>query len=374
MKNKIIILILSLSFFFSGCTSSSSSLQKFSMNFTDTVFNTFISFTGYTKDEATFESFASMIKEEFSYYNQLFDKYNTYEGINNIKTINDQAGIAPVKVDKDIIELLLLSKQFSELTQGKFDITMGPVLEIWHQYREEGMKANEENRDTQLPSLESLEAAKQLAGWENVEINEAESSVYLTKVGASLDVGSVAKGFATEKIARKLEAEGFSSGIINAGGNVRLVGQKPDQTPWKVGVQVPNLTAYSSDSLMTISLPSAASFVTSGDYQRFYYHEGKLIHHIIDPATLMPANYYRAVTVIEKDNQFLADILSTALFTLPYEDGKQLIASLKNQGHQIEAIWVFDETTPLPNQESGNIIESKNYKILTTEGVSTLIE
>lgn len=358
----------------SGCSTknTTSTLQRYSMNFTDTVFNTFISFSGYATSESSFETFANLVKDDFRYYNQLFDKYNTYDGVHNIKTINDQAGIAPVKVEQDIIELLTLSKQFTNKTKGTFDITMGPVLEIWHQYREEGMKANEENRETTLPSIQDLEDAKQLSGWEYVEINEEESTVYLTKVGASLDVGSVAKGFATEKVARHLEAEGFSSGIINAGGNVRLVGTKPDQTSWKVGVQVPNFISSNTDSLMTLSLPSSASFVTSGDYQRFYYHEGKLMHHIIDSSTLMPVHHYRAVTVIEKDNQFLADILSTALFTLSYEEGKQLISSLKNEGHDIDVIWVFDDTTPIPQQVE--IIENKNYKMVITDGVKAMIE
>ncbi len=372
MRKKIIVLIICL--LFTGCTkvNKSSTLQKYSMNFTDTVFNTFISFSGYAASESSFETFANLVKEDFHYYNQLFDKYNSYEGIHNIKTINDQAGIMPVKVERDIIELLTLSKQFTNKTQGKFDVTMGSVLEIWRQYREEGIKANEENKETALPPLQMLESAKQLSGWEYVEINEEESTVYLTKVGVSLDVGSVAKGFATEKVARHLETEGFTSGIINAGGNVRLIGEKPDQSPWKVGVQVPNFASSNTDSLMTLSLPSSASFVTSGDYQRFYYHEGKLIHHIIDSSTLMPVHHYRAVTVIERDNQFLADILSTALFTLPYDEGKQLISSLKDAGHDIDAIWVFDDTTPIPGQVE--TIENKDYKMVFTDGVKTMIE
>ena len=109
----------------------------------DAGFDTVISLIAYADDETQFNEYFDLVRSEFKRYNALFDKYNDYEGVNNIKTINDNAGIQPVKVDADILEMLELSKQFSELSNNKFDITMGPVLEIWHEYREAGTQQNE---------------------------------------------------------------------------------------------------------------------------------------------------------------------------------------------------------------------------------------
>lgn len=349
-----------------GC-STTSQTEKFSSQLTDVGFDTFVSLSIYTKNESTFKKYEANVVEAFQHYNSLFDKYNAYDGINNIYTINEMAGKEPVKVDEDIIEMLLLSKDFSEKTNNQFDITMGPVLEIWHDYREAGSLANEQGVESTLPSLAELEAAKTCVGWDKVEISEKDQTVYLNQSCASLDVGSVAKGYATEKVARTLENEGVTAGIINAGGNVRLIGTKPDSTAWKVGIQIPDILASATNALANVTFEEPSSFVTSGDYQRFYMNDGKMIHHIIDPSTLFPANHFRAVTVIDPYSSAEADILSTSLFTLSYEDGIKLINALNTQGHHIEAVWVFDENEELPaNVEP---IQSGMYVLIPTEGI-----
>lgn len=351
----------------SGCSTKSNHSEKFSSQMSDVGFDTFVSLSLYTKDEETYKTYETIVKDMFLHYNALFDKYNTYEHVNNIHTINEQAGIAPVKVDPEIIDVLKLSKTFSEKTNNQFDITMGPVLEIWHDYRDAGVIANNEGVESILPSLSELEQAKSCAGWDKVEINEDEQTVYLNQSCASLDVGSVAKGYATEKVAQKLEEAGVEAGIVNAGGNVRLIGTKPDDTAWKVGIQVPDIISSTTDSLATVALESASSFVTSGDYQRYFMHNDELIHHIIDPTTLFPAKHFRAVTVIDPTSSGEADILSTSLFTLSYEDGMSLIQSLNEQDHNINAIWVFDDTDELP--QDVETIKAGKYTIIATKGI-----
>ncbi len=358
-------------FLFTGC-SKTENTEKYSSQMTDVGFDTFVSLTLYTTDEDTYNSYESMVKESFLHYHKLFDKYHAYEGVNNIYTINQKAGIEPVKVDPEIIELLKMSESFSIKTKYQFDITMGSVLEIWHTYRDMGTKANNEGTESQLPPLEDLQKAASCSGWDNVEINEEEQTVFLKKSCASLDVGSVAKGYATEKTALLLEEQGISSGILNAGGNVRLIGSKPDGSDWKVGIQVPDIVSSTTDSLATVSLPSAASFVTSGDYQRYYLHNDQLIHHIIDPSTLFPADYFRAVTVIDYDSSSEADILSTSLYTLSFEEGIQLIDSLQKEGHKIEAIWVFDDKNELP--QNTKLIKAGKYTIAATDGIREHIQ
>ena len=344
-----------------GC-SKNTTLNKFSNTSLTSGFDTVISLIGYTSTQEKFDEYFAFTDSEFKRYNALFDKYNDYEGINNIKTINDNAGIKPIKVDKDIIEMIELAKQFSGISHNQFDITMGPVLEIWHHYREQGMIQNVNNEPTTIPSTEELSEAQACTGWDKVDIDEANSTIYLNQSCASLDVGSIAKGFATEKIALELTEKGLTNGILNAGGNVRAINEKPDG-PWVAGIQNPDLSGQGG-SIATLTLSGKQSLVTSGDYQRYYLYEGDVMHHIIDPATLFPAKHVRALSVIT-DHSGIADICSTLLYTMTYEEANTMIAKIKDLGYTLSVIWIFDETDVIP--EGVEKIEHQNYTIVTTD-------
>lgn len=349
----------------SGCSEKARS--KHTVTLSDVGFDTFVSFTAYTVNEAEFEKYTDTLKNAFQSYNKLFDKYNTYEGINNIKTINDQAGIAPVKVDDAVIELLKLSKSYDELSDHQFDITMGGVLEIWHQYRDAGTIANNEGKESSIPSEAELKKAEADSGWNNIEINEEEQTVYITNQNTSLDVGGVAKGFSVEKIAEQLEKDGLSSAIINAGGNVRLIGSKPDGSEWSVGIQIPDLKNQQTDSLLSLKFNDSSSFVTSGDYQRYYMYGDEIMHHIIDPDTLFPARHSRSVTVICQ-NSGVADILSTTLYTMSYQEGNAFLKKLKEtQNLSVDAIWVYDGLQPA--EKGVETTEVNGYQIAMSDGL-----
>lgn len=350
-----------------GC-STDKELSRYQSNMTNLGFDTFISFIGYSEDEETFQALAEQAKQEFIRYNQLFDKYNTYESVANIKTINDAAGEHKVIVDQEIIDVLLLSKQYGSLSNNQYDVTMGSVLSIWHDYREDAKLQEELGEEGKLPSQSELDEAKTCTGWENIEIDETENSVYINKACASLDVGSVAKGYATEKVAQTLREKGLTAGIINAGGNVRIIGNKPDGKPWGIGVQSPDLQNIEGASLVNIESYDDYSYVTSGDYQRCYIVDGIMYHHIIDPHTLQPARYSHSVTIRAKDSG-IADILSTTLFTMSYEEGTAYLATLREQGIEADAIWVFDEDTPLPNIDEVTYLEKGNYKIVISDAL-----
>lgn len=361
---KKLICVLSCLLFMSGCsTPKEKELTKYSTTLMEAGFDTFIQFTGYCEDEETFLNYGKQLQKEFIQYNALFDKYNDYEGIHNIKTINDQAGVAPVTVHEDIIELLTFAKEYDIKTNHNFDITLGNLLEVWHTYREQAINGGV----AAIPSMEELTEAKEKSGWNYVEIDEENNTVYISNPDVSLDVGAVAKGFACEKVAQSLIESGFTSGIINAGGNVRIIGQKPNQSDWEIGIQIPDPTL--NDSLIRLKANDDISVVTSGDYQRYYEYEGEKMHHIIDPVTMMPSRHTRAVTVLTKDSG-VADILSTTLFTLSYEDGKALLEQLKNDGLQVEAVWLFDETTDLPKEAT---MKEKGYYIAYTDGLKDAI-
>lgn len=342
-----------------GCKVGSSQSLKVYEHYTqvapDLGFDTFVQLTAYVSKVSDFNEYWNIVLENWEYYDHLFDKYDNYDGVNNIKTINDNAGIAPVKVDDDLMEMILLSKEYYEITEGAFDITLGPVLSIWHEYREEGTALNEEGKDGNLPTQEELEEANQYVGWEYVEIDETNQTIYLTNEHASLDVGGVAKGFAAEKIAQKLECAGMVSGFLNAGGNIRSIGSNPNGESWSVGITNPN-DYTNTKSYEALYYKESMSFVTSGDYLRFYTVDGVMYNHIISPFTLWPANNFRSVSINIK-NSALADIYSTSLFILDYDSGLKL-----SNEKGFDALWVVDEDQAFEAEYSEIIDYEENVK------------
>ena len=289
-----------------------------------TLFNTVTTIVGRAESEGELMEKAQAIHDELLFYHQLFDIYNDYEGLNNLKTVNDHAGIGPVVVDRAIIELLLDCKEYYDLTGGLVNVAMGSVLALWHEARNDGL---EDFANAYLPDQAALEAAAEHTDIGCILIDEEASTVFLTDPEMRLDVGAVAKGWATQRVAEKAPA-GL---LISVGGNVCATGPKDENgTPWRVGIQDPD----GGDNYLHTLNVTTGSVVTSGDYQRCYMVDGKIYHHIIDPATLYPSEYWRSVTIVCADSG-LADALSTALFLLPYEEGLRLLESCG-----AEAMWV----------------------------------
>ena len=291
-----------------------------------TLFDTVTTIVGRSESQEAFMEKAQAVHDELLVYHQLFDIYNDYEGITNLKTVNDNAGIGPVVVDRKIIDLLLDCKEYYALTGGKVNVAMGSVLYLWHEARNDGL---DNPLNAYLPDSEKLAEAAKHCNLGDVIIDENASTVYIADPDLRLDVGAVAKGWATQRA-----AETAPTGLlISVGGNVCPTGPKDENgTPWVVGVTNPD----GGDYLHTI-YSTTSSVVTSGDYQRTYMVEGKLYHHIIDPVTLYPSEYWRSVTIVCGDSG-LSDALSTALFLLPLEEGLALIASC-----DAEAMWVDGE-------------------------------
>ena len=309
---------------------------KYSYSFTGS-FDTVIQILGYATDEQTFNDMAKAAEARFISLHQLFDIYHTYPGINNLKSINDQAGIAPVMVDRHILDLLIFYLEQDHWSPGTVNVALGPVLAVWHAYRTEALDGGV----AALPTEEELRQAEQLSDPGKIVIDETAGTVFLKEKGMMLDVGAVAKGYATEIVARELIAAGLTSGIISAGGsNVRLIGQPADgRKTWQIGLQNPDGNPLIPDEQpLDVVLANDQSIVTSGDYQRYYEVDGVTYHHLIDSTTLQPAQYYRFVTIMTPDSG-LADYLSTAVFLLPYEKGRQLVEQLPD----CEAYWMFKD-------------------------------
>ena len=313
-----------------GCSQITTKPERVSYTATYlTLFDTLTTIKGFAESEDAFQSTAQQIHDDLQEYHQLFDIYHDYD-IPNLKTVNDSAGVAPVKVDERIIALLMDCKAYYELTNHKVNAAMGSVLSLWHDARTHGIN---DPVNAALPDTNALLLAAEHMDFSCVVINEDDSTVFITDPDISLDVGAVAKGWAAQRV-----AENAPSGLlISVGGNVCATGPKDESgTPWVVGIQNPD----SSDYLHTIYL-SKGSVVTSGDYQRAYTVDGKSYHHIIDPETLYPSACWRSVTIVCKDSG-LADALSTALFVLPQEEGQALLDQCDAM-----ALWVCMDGTIL---------------------------
>jgi thiamine biosynthesis lipoprotein len=226
------------------------------------------------------------------------------------------------------------------------NVMMGSVLSLWHQCRE---LAAENPEQARLPNQAELERAGEHMSIEALELDHENMTVRISDPEASIDVGALGKGYATQKAADYLIKENAEGYVLNIGGNIRIIGTKPDGTGWLTGIRDPQGTEQ--DYCISLRLKNTAC-VTSGVYERYFTVDGVRYHHIIDKDTLYPATGFASLTVLTEDSG-LADGLSTALFCMSYEEGKALVDSLDG----VEALWIFDDG-----------------EILYTEGVEELIE
>ena len=286
--------------------------QQYTATFLE-LFDTVTTVIGRAQEEASFREKAQAIRDELQRYHQLFDIYNDYEGVANIKTINDNAGVLPVQVDPEIVALLQDCRSYYELTGGKVNVAMGSVLYLWHVARNDGLR---DPANAGLPDGQKLQEAASHTSWDAIVIDPENNTVFITDPQLRLDVGAVAKGWATQRVAEQAP----TGMLISVGGNVCATGPKlADGTPWVIGVQDPD---DAEKNVHTLYLKEG-TVVTSGDYQRTFTVDGKAYHHIIDPETLQPANTWRSVSVVCNDSG-LADALSTGLFLMDLEQGKAL--------------------------------------------------
>lgn len=313
---------------------------RYSTQFYDT-FDTIIQVIGYAKTQEEFEGYAGTIHQRFQELSQLYDRFYEYSGVNNIRTINLNAGVAPVEVEPELLEMLSFAKEWCQKTQGRVNIAMGPVLEIWHQYRDQySGQALAADAAGAIPSMEALDDANHFSNLDKVIIDREKGTVFLEDKKMALDVGAVAKGYAAQLVADEIYEAGFRSFTISAGGNVITKDPPLDgvRNSWGIGIQDPFADLNKPDSQsLDVALVSNRCVVTSGDYRQFYTVGDQLIHHIIDPATLWPANQYRALTVVCEDSG-LGDFLSTCLFVMDYDEGRALAEELG-----VGVLWVFPD-------------------------------
>ena len=308
-------------------------------------FDTITVIDGYTSTEEEFDAIVTELLEELGEYHKLFDIYNAYSGIKNIRSINrlHDGEHKVVTVDRRIIDMLLYAKKMYNVTGGEMNIAMGSVLSIWHDYRSDALDGGV----PKLPPMEDLEEAAEHTDINDLIIDEENCTVYIADPKMTLDVGAIAKGYTVEMLAQMLEAKGISGFVINVGGNVRTVGAKANGETWLSAIENP-FDDEEERYLAYLGL-AGQSIVTSGSYQRYYYVNGKKYHHIIDKETLMPAVGFESVSIV-CENSADGDGLSTALFCMSLEDGMALIESLEG----VEAHWVLSDGTRVKSSGFAN--------------------
>lgn len=298
-------------------------------------FDTIISVTLYTETPEAFKAHFEFAKAEYERLHKLYDQFHTYEGVANIAAVNAQAGKAPVKIDGDLMSLLRFSIDHYDDMLGKTNIAMGVVLNLWHEVREaagvmingEEAKSKSGEKPVTLPTRAELEAANAHTDIRRVKLDEVAQTVFVEDERMSLDLGSVAKGYATELVAKRLKARGVTSGLISAGGNVKTIGLPVDgRDAWSIGIHNPKPNEAAVIAIVKVG--ADMSMVTSGDYQRYFIYEGRKYHHIIDPNTLEPGGSYPSVTILTADSG-LADMLSTAMFLSDAQASEQIRERMK---------------------------------------------
>lgn len=348
------------------------SKEKFRYTFNDS-FDTISTITGYAKNQEEFNRYSNMVHDELLRYHKLFDIYNEYPGINNLCSINKNAGIKEVKVQEDIIKMLDFSKEIYALSDGSVNIAIGSLTGLWHNAMDDYMNGEE----IRFPERIALEEARKHCNIEDIIIDHENNTVFLKDPKMRIDVGAIAKGYSVEMAKKSLIDMGCSSMLLNIGGNLTSIGKKADgkdwicviESPFKKGKTIDNVEMSSKEEknydfpgidkemfnrndeyIKKIKLFNS-SLVTSGDYERFFIYNGEAYNHIIDGKTMYPGNRYRSVSIMTEDSA-LADGLSTAFFLMDIREALGIIDNLKANGCNLDALWVLD---------TGEIIKTSGF-------------
>lgn len=267
----------------------------------------------------------AVLEKAFARVKALQNKLTVNEEGSEIDLVNQYAGIKPIQVSDDVYQLAKQAYAFSEAAQGGFDMTIGPITQLWHIGFEDARK----------PTQAEIEQALALVDYRKVMLDDQKQTIYLAEKGMQLDLGAIAKGFITDQVVALLKKEGVTTAIIDLGGNVYVLGQSPraENTDWQVGIQDPN----QARNTIVGSLPASnQTLVTSGIYERYLKVDGQTYHHLFDPKSGYPFdNDLAGVTIVTK-HSVDADGLSTAVFSLGTKKGLAYVENLKD----VDAIFV----------------------------------
>jgi FAD:protein FMN transferase len=250
----------------------------------------------------------------FGEFDRLEDLMSTWRAGSDVLRLNAAAGKGPVKLSAEVIEVLALARHYSELSDGKFDVTFAALSGLWR---------FDHDQDGVVPDPVAVAARLPLIGWQDLVVDAGAGTAELRRKGMSVNLGGIGKGYAVDHASAILRRHGFEDFLVQAGGDL-YVGGHPQGRKWRLGIQDPRGPGDTPFALLALS---NATFSTSGDYERFFMKDGRRYHHIIDPATGQPAMASRSVTLVTS-KAVAADALAKAVFILGPEAGLRLIERL----------------------------------------------
>lgn len=314
MKKRLISLLLATSLLLCGCSAAPSSTK---LNYTDVLFDTVIQIDIFDNVD---KELLNGCKELCLKYDSLLSRTNEESEIYEINHANGDF----VEVSPETLELINQGIYYSELSDGAFDITIGPASSLW----------DFKSEDHIVPSEESINSAVRHINYRYIEIQD--QKVSLQDPDAMLDLGAIAKGYIADKLKSFLVENGVKHALINLGGNILTIGDKPDGSQYNIGIQKP--FDQTGQAITSVKV-SDASLVTTGIYERCFEKNDILYHHILDPLTGYPCeNNLYSVTIIT-ESSVMADALSTSCFLLGLEKGMKLINELDG----VEALFITDD-------------------------------
>jgi thiamine biosynthesis lipoprotein len=264
---------------------------------------------------------ASAFAAVFAEFNRLDGLLSVWKADSDVLRVNAAAGLHAVPVGPDMIEVLRAARQISEWSGGKFDVTFGALADVWK---------FDQDQDNTVPTREQIQARIPLVDYKAIELDSAAGTVFLKRKGMHIHLGGIGKGYAVERAVKILRDRGFRNFMIQAGGDL-YVGGLQHGKPWRLGIADPRKPEESFGALDL----SDGTFSTSGDYERFFFKDGRRYHHILDPDLGEPARACRSVTIVS-DSPILADGLSKSVFILGPVEGMALIKRLP----RVEAVIV----------------------------------
>lgn len=304
----------------SGCQSWSQPLNPVVVKRAQRQMGTLVTITAVAESESVAQAAAS---SGFAEIRRLEELLSTWIPESELSRVNASAGVRPVPVSPDALAVVQRSLQAAEMTDGAFNIAIGPAVEAW--------SVTERAR---VPSAAELDSLKPLLDLRAVHVDVGERTIYLEKVGMRIDIGGIGKGYAADQAVAAMKKAGATAGVAALSGDIKTFGQLPGGKKFPVGIQHPRREGA---VLAWIDLQDEA-ISTAGDYERFFEQDGVRYHHILDPRTLQPARGCQSVTVVAKEGTW-ADGLDTGIFVMGPERGMELVERLDD----VEAIIIDQE-------------------------------
>lgn len=312
-----LLLIFSLTFF-SGCSKNNKNTSPLTR--TETLMGTVVKVTIYDSNDP------KILDKAFDRVREIEKSVSINDSGTILDEVNAYSGLSPVVVDEDTFNIVEKGIKYSDLSNGLFDITIGPLVKLWSI----GLP------EARVPSQEEIESVLGYINYKDIELNESDNSIFLKKPNMIIDLGGIAKGYTADEVSKVLTENNVNSAIIDLGGNVYAHGTKVNGDNWNVGIQNP--VSSRGDILGSIKVNNK-SIVTSGTYERFIEKDGVKYHHILDPKTGYPySNDISGISIIS-DKSIDGDALSTSVFAMGVEKGLEFVESLPD----IDAIFITND-------------------------------